>query len=180
MRDPGPVVDHMTSHVAGHEHCPDWVARIMAAEDANKPQRGTAAQQALVATAKQYIARRPRERVRLVDVGQALGVSPVYVTDVFRQVEGVPFYQYVLRKRLEQAIRLLPGYPSDLSTLAQELDFSSHSHFTTAFRRAFGCTPTVFRDRARRVCKTFRSSASQRVEIQNPSIAAHPARPANA
>jgi AraC-like DNA-binding protein len=177
MRDPDSVADHM---LVGHEPCPDWVARIMAGEVANKTLRGTATQRTLVATAKQYIAARPGERVRLADVGQALGVSPVYVTDVFRRVEGVPFYRYVLRKRLEHAVRLLPGYPSDLSTLAQELDFSSHSHFTTAFRRAFGCTPAVFRDRARRVCKSLRSSASQRVETPNRLVAGRPARPTNA
>jgi AraC family transcriptional regulator len=147
----------------------------MAGENESRPQDGTAAQQELVANAKRYISNRPTQRIRLADVGQALGVSPVYVTDVFRQVEGVPFYQYALRKRLERAIRLLPGYQADLSALALELDFASHSHFTTAFRRAFGCTPAVFRERARRVCSNLTSSASRRVETPNPSVASRPA-----
>lgn len=135
---------------------PAWVARIMAGTDESGPQRGTAAQQELVANAKRYISDRPAQRIRLAEVGQALGVSPVYVTDVFRQVEGVPFYRYALRKRLERAVRLLPQYRSDLSEFAQELDFASHSHFTTAFRRAFGCTPAEFREQAHRVCRTLR------------------------
>jgi len=163
------------SSSADHEPCPAWVARIMAGENESGPQDGTAAQRELVANAKRYVSNHPTQRTRLVDVGQALGVSPVYVTDVFRQVEGVPFYQYALRKRLERAIRLLPGYQADLSALALELDFASHSHFTTAFRRAFGCTPAVFRERARRVCRNPTSSASRRVETPNRSVAAHPA-----
>jgi len=156
------------------EPCPAWVARIMAGENESGPQDGTAAQE-LVANAKRYISNHPTQRIRLADVGRALGVSPVYVTDVFRQVEGVPFYQYALRKRLERAIRLLPGYQADLSTLALELDFASHSHFSTAFRRAFGYTPAVFRERARRVCRNLTSSASRRVETPNRSVAARPA-----
>jgi AraC-like DNA-binding protein len=180
MRNPDSVVDHPPSSITSREHCPAWVARIMAGEDASGPQRGTAAQQELVASAKQYIADRPGERIRLADVGQALGISPVYATDVFRQVEGRPFYQYVLRKRLERAVRLLPGYRSDLSALAADLDFSSHSHFTTAFRRAFGCTPAAFRDRARRVCRNLSSLVSRPVETRNRLVAAHPARLANA
>ena len=157
------------------EPCPAWVARIMAGENESGPQDGTAAQQELVANAKRYISNHPTERIRLADVGLALGVSPVYLTDVFRKVEGAPFYQYALRKRLERAIRLLPGFQLDLSALALQLDFASHSHFTTAFRRAFGCTPAVFRERARRVCRNLTSSASRRVETPNRSVAAHPA-----
>ena len=157
------------------ETCPPWVARIMAGEDLSSAQRGSAAQQELVANAKRYISGLPGVRIRLADVGQALGVSPVYVTDVFRQVEGMPFYRYALRQRLERAVRLLPRYQGDLSALALELDFSNHSHFTTAFRQAFGCTPAVFRTRARRICRDVTSSASRRVETQNRSVAARPA-----
>jgi AraC-like DNA-binding protein len=166
------------SGIADHESCPAWVARIMSGENESGPAGGTATQQELVANAKRYSSNHPTQRIRLADVGQALGVSAVYLTDVFRQVEGVPFYKYALRKRLERAIRLLPGYQSDLASLALELDFASHSHFTTAFRRAFGCTPAAFRERARRVCRNLTSPASRRVETSNRSVAAHPAPPA--
>jgi hypothetical protein len=33
------------------------------------------------------------------------------------------------------------------------LGFSSHSHFTAAFRRGFGCTPSQFRESTRRTLK---------------------------
>jgi AraC-like DNA-binding protein len=38
----------------------------------------------------------------------------------------------------------------DLAQLALDLGFSSHSHFTTAFRHRFGETPAHFRARIRR------------------------------
>jgi AraC-like DNA-binding protein len=163
------------SDIPDRERCPAWVARIMAGENESAPQRGNATQQELVANAKRYLATLPGVRIRLADVGQALGVSPVYVTDVFRQVEGRPFYRYALQQRLERAVRLLPGYQGDLSALALDLDFASHSHFTTAFGRAFGCTPAAFRQRAHRICRNATSSASRRVDTQNRSVAVHPA-----
>jgi AraC family transcriptional regulator len=156
MSDEESRLDHALASSADPDSCPAWVARIMAGENESQLDDGTAAQQ-LVANAKRYISNHPAQRIRLADVGRALGVSPVYVTDVFRRVEGVPFYQFALRKRLERAIRLLPGYQAGLSVLALELDFASHSHFTTAFRQAFGCTPAAFRARARRVCRTLTS-----------------------
>jgi AraC-like DNA-binding protein len=158
------------SNTPDRESCPPWVARIMAGENTNAAQRGSPAQQELVANAKRLISRLPGARIRLADVGQALGVSPVYVTDVFRQVEGMPFYRYALQKRLERAVRLLPQYQGGLSALALELDFASHSHFTTAFRRTFGCTPAVFRERARRICRNLTSLGYRRGETPSPSV----------
>jgi hypothetical protein len=36
-------------------------------------------------------------------------------------------------------------HANDLTALALDLGFSSHSHFAAAFRRAFRCTPSGFR-----------------------------------
>lgn len=83
-------------------------------------------------------------RWTLADIGNAIGSSPVYLTQVFRQVEGLPLYQYQLQLRLARALNVMDEY-DDLSALAAELGFSSHSHFASAFRRAFGRSPTEFR-----------------------------------
>jgi AraC family transcriptional regulator len=71
-------------------------------------------------------------------------VSTVYLTQVFQQVEGLPLYRYQLRLRLARALHLLGRY-EDLSALSLELGFSSHSHFTAAFRQLYGWTPAAFR-----------------------------------
>ena len=71
--------------------------------------------------------------------------SPVYLTQVFQRSEGMPLYRYHLRLRLARALDLIAHY-DDLSALAAELGFASHSHFTAAFRQAYGRSPTVFRE----------------------------------
>src|SRR5262249_21197905 len=76
-------------------------------------------------------------------------VSPVYLTQVFQQVEGVPLYRYQLRLRLARALDLLAQY-DDLTSLSLELGFSSHSHFSAAFRQAYGYSPSEFRQSALR------------------------------
>jgi AraC family transcriptional regulator len=75
--------------------------------------------------------------------------SPVYLTQVFQQTEGMPLYRYHLRLRLARALHLITQY-DDLSTLAADLGFSSHSHFAAAFRQAYGRSPTAFRQSAQR------------------------------
>ena len=49
----------------------------------------------------------------------------------------MPLYRYHLRLRLARALDLVAGR-EDLSGLAQDLGFSSHSHFTAAFKQAYG------------------------------------------
>jgi AraC-like DNA-binding protein len=103
----------------------------------------------LIRRAKEFLATNFRARIQLADVASAVGASPAYLTDVFRRFEGVPIYAYLTQLRLGRALLDLP-HTEDLTALALVLGFSSHSHFTFAFRRLFGCTPSEFRRSTRR------------------------------
>jgi AraC-like DNA-binding protein len=103
----------------------------------------SAGRQKLVDRAKLLLSSDPARRWTLSEIGAAVGVSPVYLTQVFQQVEGMPVYRYHLRLRLARALDLLSQY-DDLTRLGLDLGFSSHSHFTAAFRQAYGRTPAAF------------------------------------
>jgi AraC-like DNA-binding protein len=83
-------------------------------------------------------------RWSLQDVAKDVGVSPVYLTQLFQQVEGVPLYRYHLRLRLARALDLLRE-SDDLAGLGADLGFSSHSHFSSVFARTYGRTPLEVR-----------------------------------
>lgn len=100
--------------------------------------------QRLVDRAKLVLARDLARRWTLAEVAAEVGVSAVYLTQSFREVEGVPLYRYQLRLRLARALDLL-GEVDDLTALGLHLGFSSHSHFTAAFQQAYGRTPSEFR-----------------------------------
>jgi AraC family transcriptional regulator len=87
-------------------------------------------------------------RWTLAEIAAEVRGSPVYLTQVFQQVEGLPLYRYQLRLRLARALDLLAQY-DDLTDLGLELGFSSHSHFSAAFREAYGRSPSEFRQSAR-------------------------------
>ena len=87
-------------------------------------------------------------RWTLADVAGEVGVSSVYLTQVFQQVEGLPLYRYQLQLRLARALDLL-GDHCDLTGLALDLGFSSYSHFSGAFKRAYLQTPAEFQRSAR-------------------------------
>jgi AraC family transcriptional regulator len=111
--------------------------------------------------AKSYLASRLSERVTLDDVARAVYVSPFHLARIFQQRTGAPLHRYLTRLRLRASLERLAEGAHDLTGLAIELGFSSHSHFTDAFRREFGRTPSeVRRDASRRLFREIRSMPS--------------------
>jgi AraC-like DNA-binding protein len=106
--------------------------------------RATRARRSLVDRVKLLLLSDLSRRWTLAEIGAEMGSSPVYLTQLFRQVEGVPLYRYHLRLRLARALDLVPHH-EDLTALALDLGFSSHAHFTSAFRQTYGRTPSEFR-----------------------------------
>ena len=83
----------------------------------------------------------PSARHRLDALAGRFGATPFRLCRSFRASTGTTIHRYLTDVRLHRAIaRLAEGCP-DLSTLAFDLGFSSHSHFTAAFRRRLGTTP---------------------------------------
>jgi AraC-like DNA-binding protein len=109
----------------------------------------TVGRQRLVDRVKLVLMNDLARRWTLAEIGAELRCSPVYLTQVFQQVEGVPLYRYQLRLRLARALDLLAQY-DDLTALSLELGFCSHSHFSAAFREVYGRSPSEFRQSALR------------------------------
>ncbi len=105
--------------------------------------KATYGREKLVGRTKLLLAADPGRRWTLGAIAREIGVSPVYLTQIFAQTEGVPLYRYQTQLRLARALDLLAHY-DDLTTLALDLGFSSHSHFTSAFRRLYGHAPAEF------------------------------------
>jgi AraC-like DNA-binding protein len=115
--------------------------------------RTTISRRVLIDRVQRHLRRHEGERIHLAELGRALGASPAYLAELFREVVGIPLYRYQLQMRLTRARELL-GTQDDLARLALDLGFSSHSHFTTAFRRRYGDTPAQARARIRRSSST--------------------------
>jgi AraC family transcriptional regulator len=103
--------------------------------------------QRLVDRIKLVLASNLKRRWTLAEIAAEVRGSPVYLTQVFQQVEGLPLYRYQLRLRLAKALDLLAEY-DDLTSLSLDLGFSSHSHFSAAFRAAYGRSPSEFKQSA--------------------------------
>lgn len=98
-----------------------------------------------VEAARAFLARDPGARVTLDDVARSAALSPFHFSRVFRQHAGVSVHRYLTRLRLRLALDRLAEGERDLAALAVDLGFATHAHFTEAFRREFGTTPSAYR-----------------------------------
>jgi AraC-like DNA-binding protein len=107
----------------------------------------TSRSRALIAKVKELLST-PGDLLSLGQIATATGTSPAYLTDLFHRIEGMPIYRYQIRLRLARALARMP-HAEDITQVALELGFSSHSHFSSAFRATFGMTPSSYRRSAR-------------------------------
>ena len=112
---------------------------------ARATRRTAAARCELAEQTKLEIATRPADDRSLLALACAVNSSPFHLSRVFREQVGVSIHQYRLRLRLAIALDRLLDSSESLSGMAHSLGFSSHSHFTTVFRRTFGVSPSAFR-----------------------------------
>ena len=134
------LVQHAAETLEAETLALTLVRRCFSEQASPSHARGAANRQKLVNRAKLVLTSNLARRWTLAEVAVEVGVSPVYLTQVFQQVEGMPLYRYQLRLRLAKALDLL-SQSTDLTTLSMHLGFSSHSHFSATFRQAYGRTP---------------------------------------
>ena len=98
----------------------------------------------VVDAAKHFLHAHLCEPISLIQIAHAVQVSGAYLTDAFTRSEGVPLCRYRMRLRLNRALVDLPRC-RDITGLALDLGFSSHAHFSNAFKSLYGLSPSGFR-----------------------------------
>ncbi|HNB55273.1 MAG TPA: AraC family transcriptional regulator, partial [Anaerolineales bacterium] len=86
------------------------------------------------------------EPITLEYLARALHYSQYQLARIFRQQTGQTIHQYLDQLRVRTALEELTSGEKDLSALAYALGYSSHSHFTAAFKRSFGNPPSYVRE----------------------------------
>ena len=103
-------------------------------------------QRELAHEAASILAKSFREPLTLSALAVQLRVSAGHLCRVFRRHVGTRLHRYRDDLRLRTALEEI-ARSRDLTDLALELGYSSHSHFTAAFRSSFGKVPSEVRRR---------------------------------
>lgn len=99
-----------------------------------------------VAQCLDYIYDHLHEPVALQDLSEATGLSPSYLSTLFKKEVGLSVSDYVMAKKMEAARNMLRYSDYSYADISVMLNFSSQSHFIRAFKKFTGNTPRVYRE----------------------------------
>jgi len=108
--------------------------------------REAADESPLIARVRLFIALHHAEQLGLRDVALAVKMSPYYFCKVFKHGTGLTFTEYLARRRIESAKRLLLNSHTRISEAAYAAGFQSLSQFNRVFRRIAGEAPSRYRE----------------------------------
>jgi AraC family transcriptional regulator len=95
--------------------------------------------------------RDPAADLSIASMAKRAGLSPYYFQRAFRSLTGESVKQYTLRVRLQRAAFILKWSNASVIQVALDAGFETHAGFTKAFTRAYGKSPTAFREDAKTV-----------------------------
>jgi AraC family transcriptional regulator len=111
---------------------------------------------------KEAVASAPSDKWSVARLSGVANLSPFHLCHVFREMTGSSVYDYVMRERLARTLDAVLDGGDDLTSIALDAGFASHSHFTARFRRFFGCTPAALRRAATAELAEFRKIVTAR------------------
>jgi AraC-like DNA-binding protein len=131
-----------TADVAAADEClRRFFEDIVVGDDRQRPMRDDA----LVRRVLDYVHDTPETSLTLQDIAGALQVRAPYLTHAFARHTGQPLYRYVMSLKLSRALFRIAAGDEDLTRIALDLGFSSHSHLSAAFKARYGRSPSTAR-----------------------------------
>lgn len=86
------------------------------------------------------------ESLSLNGVAGAIGVSGNYFSSVFSQEMQMTFIEYVTKKRMEKAKKLLRQTEKHSGEIAAQVGYKDPHYFSFVFKKTVGCTPREYRN----------------------------------
>lgn len=95
--------------------------------------------------AREYIQQHYASQVTLEEVAEAIGLSPAYLSTMFKKEMGISFSDCLISCRMDAARMLLKE--SDLSILevAEQVGYMDAKYFSKVFNKIVGLKPSVYR-----------------------------------
>ena len=106
-----------------------------------------AAHSAAVTRVLEALADQPARRFSLDELARIAFTSRFHLARIFRRQIGLSIHEHQARLRLAGVLDQLAAGADDLTRLALDAGFSSHSHLTREFVRRVGCAPSAYRRR---------------------------------
>lgn len=94
---------------------------------------------------KTYLDQHYNESISLKQIGEALNISPSYLSHIFKKEYGEAPMQYLYKRRIGEAQSLLIDTNTPIGEIADLLCYGTINHFNTVFKKYVGMSPGRYR-----------------------------------
>jgi len=94
---------------------------------------------------KRYIADHSADHISLESIAERVGLSPFYISKVFKEETGVNYIDYLTECRIERAKALLSDQALSLKAITFEVGYHDPNYFSKVFKKMNGVSPSDYR-----------------------------------
>ena len=100
----------------------------------------------VVERAKEYITVHFSEELSLDEMAKELGISPYYLSKLFKETVGVNYIDYLTSLRMRYAKEQLSNSDKSIKEICHESGYGDPNYFSRIFKKWTGVTPTEYRE----------------------------------
>ncbi|MCD9022493.1 AraC family transcriptional regulator [Cohnella silvisoli] len=104
-----------------------------------------ASSQSLGYRIKDYIDQNYTREIPLSEIANRLYISPHYLSHIFKEETGNSPINYLIQRRVGEAMRLLLTTSMTVQEIASEVGYDNANYFSMVFKKATGTSPSLFR-----------------------------------
>ena len=100
-----------------------------------------------VIKAMDYIYDNIQSKIRISDIANKIDINPNYLCELFKKETGISVNNFVKKKKIQAAEKLLIYEDFSVAELADIFGFASSSHFIETFKAETGLTPKTYKEK---------------------------------
>ena len=121
------------------------------------PQSKTSAPDRRIRRARAYIHSHYMEQLSVGEIAAAVNIDRCYLSRLFKEYEGIPPQEYLIRYRMRIAQSLLLDTDYDIAAVARLVGYEDVLNFSKRFKSRFGISPFKWRRQKRSMTEELMS-----------------------
>ncbi|MDL4839827.1 response regulator [Aquibacillus rhizosphaerae] len=94
---------------------------------------------------KQHIIEHAHQDISLDAIGRVVGLSPIYISKIFKEQLGVNYINFLTECRIEKAKKLMRDPEKSLKEITFEVGYHDPNYFSKVFKKMCQVSPTEYR-----------------------------------
>ncbi|SET46646.1 two-component system, response regulator YesN [Oceanobacillus limi] len=99
----------------------------------------------IIQKVKQYIIENAHKDISLDAIGREVGLSPIYISKLFKEQLGINYIHFLTECRIEKAKKLMRDPEKSMKEITFEVGYHDPNYFSKVFKKMCHISPTAYR-----------------------------------